>query len=44
MPDFAANYADDYNENNIEHEDEGTETVAQLVQMNITQDENEMVK
>ena len=44
MPDFAANYAQDYNENNIEHEDEGTETVAQLVQMNITQDENEMVK
>ena len=28
MPDFAANYAEDYDENNIEHEDEGSETVA----------------
>ena len=36
MPDFAANYAGEYNEDNIEHEDEGIETVAQLVQMNIT--------
>ena len=44
MPDFAAQYAGEYQEENIEPEDEGTETVAQLVQMNITQDENEMVK
>ena len=44
MPDYAAKYVNEYDENNIEHDDDGNETVVQLVQMNITQEENEMVK
>ena len=44
MPDFAAQYADEFDADQVEHEDDGNESVAQLVLMNITQDENEMVK
>lgn len=43
MPDYAAQYADEFDESKIEPEDDNV-SLAQLVQMNITKDENDMVK
>ena len=37
MPDFAAKYVDEFDENGIEHE--GNENMLQLMQMNITREE-----
>ena len=37
MPDFAAKYINEFDENGIEHE--GNENMLQLMQMNITREE-----
>ena len=39
QPDFAARYLDEFDEDKIEHGDDGSENFAQLVQMNITLEE-----
>ena len=39
QPDFAARYAKEFDESNIEHGDDGSEHVMQLVAMNITPEE-----